>query len=54
MIKYIAVADAFANQYIGGAELTTKALLDLKEGQVLKINSHILTEDFIDKNHEKK
>ena len=53
MIKYIAVADAFANQYVGGAELTTKALLDLKEGQVLKINSHILTEDFIDKNHDK-
>lgn len=53
MIKYVAVADAFAHQYTGGAELTTKAILHKKNDQIIRINSHSLTEDFIDKNKDK-
>ena len=53
MIKYVAVADAFASQYIGGAELTTKALLQKKSDSVLKINSHSLTDKLIEDNKDK-
>ena len=53
MIKYVAVADAFANQYTGGAELTTRAILQRKDSEVLRVNSHTLTDQFIEDNKDK-
>lgn len=53
MTKYVAVADAFASQFVGGAELTTEAILESKNPDVLRINSHLVTEDFIEKNKNK-
>jgi hypothetical protein len=53
MIKYVAVADAFANQYTGGAELTTRAILQRKNSEVLRVNSHTLTDQFIEDNKDK-
>ena len=50
-MKFIFVADLFAEQYPGGAELSTQALIESKEGEVIKINSQQLTSEII--NHFK-
>jgi len=53
MKEFVAVSDMFSNQYVGGAELTTDAILFGHEKHVLKINSHNVTSDFISKNLNK-
>ena len=50
----IVVADVFANQFIGGAELTSEALLETGFDNYKKIQSHTLTADQIKKNKDKK
>ena len=53
MKKVAFVADAFANQYRGGAELTTEAIISYnKKHQVAKINSKALTEEIINANKD--
>jgi len=45
------IADAFADQYIGGAELTTEAIIEgCGNKQIVKINCTSLTIDFLEKN----
>ncbi len=53
MKKYVAVADLFSNQYVGGAELTTDAILSNRLNETIKINSHQITKDFISENSDK-
>ena len=53
MKKYVAVSDLFANQYVGGAELTTEAILSNKNDEIIRINSKSLTDDFINVNKDK-
>ena len=43
MTKIVFVADLFANQYQGGAELTTEALIEASPFEYVKINSKELT-----------
>ena len=50
----IVVADIFSEQFIGGAELTSHALLETGFDNYKKINSKQLTEEFIDGHAEKK
>ena len=48
MKKILFVADAFAEQYVGGAELTTDAIISYnKYNQITKINCHQLSKDII-------
>jgi len=42
MIKSVFVADLFAHQYTGGAELTTEAIIESFSDEVVKINSENL------------
>lgn len=53
MKKYVAVSDAFSEQYIGGAELTTDAILHPCLDETIKINSHQVTTDFVTNNLDK-
>jgi hypothetical protein len=47
--KLIFVADLFADQYVGGAELTTEALLEQNDKfEFIKINSNLVDIKFID------
>ena len=50
----VVVADAFSNQFLGGAELTSDALLEDGFDNYKKINSAALTEDIIEKHKDKK
>jgi hypothetical protein len=50
----IVVADAFSDQFLGGAELTSDALLESGFNNYKKINSPQLTEDLIKKYKDKK
>ena len=50
----IVVADIFSNQYIGGAELTSDALLEGGFDNYKKINSANLTKEVIETNQDKK
>tara|TARA_R100000406_G_scaffold75665_1_gene56137 strand:- start:932 stop:1780 length:849 start_codon:yes stop_codon:yes gene_type:complete len=50
---FVVVADLFKEQYVGGAELTTDAIIENKKNKVNKINSHALTEKIIDENKDK-
>ena len=50
----IVVADIFSNQFIGGAELTSEALLESGFDNYKKINSPNLTEEIIEKYKDKK
>ena len=43
MTKVVFVADLFADQYIGGAELTTEALIEACPFEYIKINSKDVT-----------
>jgi hypothetical protein len=53
MKKNVFVADAFANQYRGGAELTTDAIMSYnKNNQIAKINSKTLTEEIVNANKD--
>ena len=53
MKKIVFVADAFANQYRGGAELTTDAIISYnKIHQLAKINSKALTEQIVNANKD--
>ncbi len=53
MKKIAFVADAFANQYRGGAELTTEAIISYnKKHQIAKINSKLLTEEIVNSNKD--
>ena len=53
MKKYIFVADAFENQYSGGAEITTEAIIEPVNDISIRINSHLLHEEFIKQNQDK-
>ena len=53
MNKYVFVADLFLQDYIGGAELTSDAILELKKEQTLQIYSSKVTSDFIYENKDK-
>jgi len=48
MKKIVFVADLFANQYTGGAELTTEAIIESFPYEVIKINSENLVEQHIE------
>jgi len=48
----IFVADAFKEDYVGGAELTTQALIDSSPFTVKKIRSHQLTMELLEKGHK--
>lgn len=47
MRKFIFVADYFLNEYLGGAELTSQALMDLCPGPSLKIKSNKVSAQLI-------
>lgn len=51
--EVIFVADAFAEQYIGGAELTLQALVDKCPKKYFKANSELLTPELIEANKDK-
>ena len=50
----IVVADVFSNQFLGGAELTSDALLENGFDNYKKIISPALTEEIIEKYKDKK
>ena len=54
MEKYIFVSDMFEEQYIGGAEKTTEAIIEPKRSVIAKINSHAVTKEIIENNTDKK
>ena len=56
-MKIVFIADAFAEQVLGGGELNNEELLKMlaQDGHdVLKINSHKVTPEFIDRHIESK
>ncbi len=53
MTQVIFVADLFAEDYIGGAELTTEAILDMSPVKIFKLHSASLSEDLVQKNADK-
>ena len=55
--QYIFIADFFANEVIGGGELNNEEAINIlkhRNCNVSKINSHLVTADFIKKNLDKK
>lgn len=48
MKRFVFVADLFSNQYTGGAELTTEAIITSSSNEVIKINSENLVEQHIE------
>lgn len=52
-VKFIFVADMFAEDYIGGAELTTEALIESSPEECFKLHSASVTVDLINKNIDK-
>ena len=48
--QIIFVADMFAEQYAGGAELTSEALIDASPELVKKVHARNLTVDFLQQN----
>ena len=53
MIKYIFVSDMFVEDYVGGAELTSQALIDYNADEILKIRSTHINKEFILENRSK-
>ena len=53
-LDYIFVADAFPEQYVGGAELSLQALIDKTPGPNLKLNSNVIDEELINFYKDKK
>ena len=51
--QIIFVADMFAEHYVGGAELTTQALIESSPYKIFKIKSDSLTSDIINENKDK-
>jgi len=51
--EVIFVADLFASEYIGGAELTTEALINKCTKPFFKLHSHSLTPAMVSKNKDK-
>jgi len=47
------VADMFAQDYVGGAELTTEAIISDSYIPVKKIHSQFINIDLMKKNHDK-
>lgn len=52
--KYIFVADLFEEQYTGGAEITTEAIIFPKKNDIIKINSNFVDKGFIEQNSDKR
>jgi len=52
MYSFIFVSDFFVDEYSGGAELTSEAIIDNRP-DIYKIKSKNLTQDFIENNKEK-
>lgn len=52
MKKFIFLADLFAEQYTGGAELTSKAIINYNEENVKKINCTDLNKNFMETNKD--
>ena len=52
MTKVVFVADLFADQYVGGAELTTQALIEACPFEYKKFNSKDVTIETLQKYHE--
>ena len=50
--KNIFVADAFSEDYIGGAELSTDALIAKTSRKIEKVKSHLLTSDYVEENRD--
>ena len=44
----ICVSDAFAEDYVGGAELTTQAILDGGLLPIIKVRSHELNKNIVE------
>jgi len=56
-MKFVFVADFFANQILGGGELNNEELVKIFKShghEVTKINSHMVTTSFINRNKKKK
>lgn len=52
-VKFIFVADLFADEYLGGAELTTEAIFEACPEQAFKVHSASITPELIKKNLDK-
>ena len=53
MAKYLFICDNFLEDYCGGAELTTEALIDLNKENITKIKSSKINDAFISENEDK-
>lgn len=56
-MKFVFVADFFANQILGGGELNNEELIKMltkEDHKVIKINSHMVTKNFIEENKNNK
>lgn len=53
MYRYIFVSDYFTSDFLGGAELTTEAIIEPKKSEVFHIKSPEVTENFIENNKDK-
>ena len=51
--EVIFVADLYSNEYIGGAELTTDAIINCSKKNVFKLHSESLTPELVQKNTDK-
>ena len=51
-MKIVFVADAFVEQYRGGAELTTRAIIDKSPYECERINSNLVTPEIINKHKD--
>jgi hypothetical protein len=51
--QVIFVSDLFVDEYIGGAELTSAALIDSSKYKIFKLKSSLLNEDIISRNLDK-
>jgi|TARA_R110000851_G_scaffold333345_2_gene512202 hypothetical protein len=51
--KFIFVADMFEEQYAGGAEITTESIIEERVKDIIKVNSHMVSEEFINNNVDK-
>ena len=53
-LDYVFVADAFANQYLGGAELSLQALIEKAPGSNLLLNANVVDADTVENYKDKK
>jgi len=51
--RVVFVADLFIEDYVGGAELTTEAIIETCPAKAFKLHSQSLTEDLVQKNTNK-